>query len=240
MLNASGNISSKITAALGSLGIQIDSRVSSIFDEQAKTHLINDSRIVQDGDIFCAVIGNEQDGKQYIDSAIANGAAMVIAQCQQQAQHGDISWQNSTCQTNDSEERKIKAESIPVIQFYQLAYHLFEIWPELVIYGICGFTNDRAGNETISHYWLEVEGLAIDITGDQYNLIDDVDLNSDIVGCRPFKPVCVAKIGKDVQYRLFDIVDRDRYVSGFPMVGEDFIELMKIGYSQLIGQELCL
>ena len=144
----------------------------------------------------------------------------------------------------DKESTELVTEDFPImnckLSSLLLAYHLFEIWPELVIYGICGFTNDRAGNETISHYWLEVEGLAIDITGDQYNLIDDVELNSDIVDCRPFKPVCVAKIGKDVQYRLFDIVDRDRYVSGFPMVGEDFIELMKIGYSQLIGQELCL
>ena len=58
--------------------------------------LTNDSRSIADsagtGDIFCAIIGHEQDGRQYIESAINSGAKLVLSECKNESEHGDISY----------------------------------------------------------------------------------------------------------------------------------------------------
>jgi len=73
--------------------------------------LVNDSRITAEGDIFCAIIGHDQDGRLYIDKAIAQGAKLVLADCESQSKHGDIS---------------IVANTL-VINFYQLNQQLFRL-----------------------------------------------------------------------------------------------------------------
>jgi UDP-N-acetylmuramoyl-L-alanyl-D-glutamate--2,6-diaminopimelate ligase len=122
MSNKSKNMSSIIISALAKFDIKIASDLLSQVNFKNNCQLINDSRTVNAGDIFCAVIGSEQDGKQYIDGAISNGAAMIIAQCQQTKNHGDISWTDNTERASHCQE-----QSIPVIQFYQLGYHLFDL-----------------------------------------------------------------------------------------------------------------
>ena len=42
--------------------------------------LHNDSRAIVEGDIFCAIIGHDQDGRQYIEQAINQGAKLVLAE----------------------------------------------------------------------------------------------------------------------------------------------------------------
>ncbi|MBU2894842.1 UDP-N-acetylmuramoyl-L-alanyl-D-glutamate--2,6-diaminopimelate ligase [Colwellia sp. D2M02] len=73
--------------------------------------LVNDSRTVSEGDIFCAIIGHDQDGRAYISKAINQGAKVVITQCETQAEHGDIYLEENT----------------PVVKFYQLNEHLFRL-----------------------------------------------------------------------------------------------------------------
>ncbi len=43
-------------------------------------HLVLDSRAVQPGDVFVALKGSQRDGREFIDSAIANGASLVFAE----------------------------------------------------------------------------------------------------------------------------------------------------------------
>ncbi|MBU2870224.1 UDP-N-acetylmuramoyl-L-alanyl-D-glutamate--2,6-diaminopimelate ligase [Colwellia sp. E2M01] len=73
--------------------------------------LHNDSRRIQSNDIFCAIIGHEQDGRQYIEKAIKKGAKLVIAECENSVEHGEVSLINT----------------VAVVNFYQLNQHLFSL-----------------------------------------------------------------------------------------------------------------
>jgi len=81
--------------------------------------LTNDSRSISKGngigDIFCAIIGHAQDGRQYIEKAIENGARLVLSECEDEAEHGGIHYLDS-----DSEQ-------VAVISFYQLNIKLFAL-----------------------------------------------------------------------------------------------------------------
>lgn len=101
-------------------------------DEIDSVNLVNDSRQVQAGDIFCATAGSEQDGRQYIDKAIKNGAVLVLAQCQKSQQHGNIITKHFVRQKDsavfETREKSISAHiSIQVVQFFNLNQHLFEL-----------------------------------------------------------------------------------------------------------------
>ncbi|WNC68073.1 UDP-N-acetylmuramoyl-L-alanyl-D-glutamate--2,6-diaminopimelate ligase [Thalassotalea nanhaiensis] len=71
-----------IANALAKFDINID-------DIESK-HLVNDSRFVEAGDIFAAVTGTFSEGNEYIKSAVAKGASLVIAQCKNSNEHGTI------------------------------------------------------------------------------------------------------------------------------------------------------
>lgn len=79
--------------------------------------LTNDSRRITDekgrGDIFCAIIGHAQDGRQYIDNAIVSGAKLVLSEGETESEHGNIRY----VQCGNSQ--------IAVISFYQLKQKLF-------------------------------------------------------------------------------------------------------------------
>jgi UDP-N-acetylmuramoyl-L-alanyl-D-glutamate--2,6-diaminopimelate ligase len=81
----------------------------------ASTRLTNDSRAMQPGDVFCAVIGEQQDGRDYINQAIAAGASCVLAQCEETSQHGVISHQIHA------------GQPITIVQFFQLNLHMFAL-----------------------------------------------------------------------------------------------------------------
>jgi UDP-N-acetylmuramoyl-L-alanyl-D-glutamate--2,6-diaminopimelate ligase len=76
--------------------------------------LVNDSRMVDKGDIFCAIIGHDQDGRAYIDKAVSQGAKFVLAECDSEDAHGH--YQVLTDSNNTI-----------VISFYQLNANLFNL-----------------------------------------------------------------------------------------------------------------
>ncbi|MEW6994205.1 UDP-N-acetylmuramoyl-L-alanyl-D-glutamate--2,6-diaminopimelate ligase [Colwelliaceae bacterium MEBiC 14330] len=76
--------------------------------------LQNDSRAVKQGDIFCAIIGHQQDGRNYIEKAIINGAKLVLTECENSNQHGKI-------------EQASGVDNIVMVSFYQLNSHLFNL-----------------------------------------------------------------------------------------------------------------
>ena len=81
--------------------------------------LTNDSRSISNktgtGDIFCAIIGHAQDGRQYVEKAIASGAKLVISECENEAEHASIRYID------------VAKEQIAVISFYQLNKKLFAL-----------------------------------------------------------------------------------------------------------------
>ena len=76
--------------------------------------LHNDSRAIEPGDIFCAIIGHSQDGRQYINKAITQGAKLVITECEKASEHGNI--------TNHAMNNEVT-----IVSFYQLNQHLFTL-----------------------------------------------------------------------------------------------------------------
>jgi len=78
-------------------------------------HLVNDTRELTAGNIFCAVQGSQQDGSRYIDDAIKEGCQVIIAECSKAAQHGSI-----TTQT-------VANKKIVQIAFYQLNKRLYAL-----------------------------------------------------------------------------------------------------------------
>jgi len=70
--------------------------------------LSNDSRDIKTGDIFAATIGSLSDGRAYIDNAIALGASLVLAQCEDINAHGKVEYK----------------QTVPVVQFFELHQHL--------------------------------------------------------------------------------------------------------------------
>lgn len=96
-----------IASALAEFDISIDHLTTN--------NMVNDSRAVQKGDVFCAIIGTVQDGREYIDQALNNGAGLIIVQCQLAQQHGNIMYKSSA---------KLGGKT-PVVQFYQLDKKLF-------------------------------------------------------------------------------------------------------------------
>lgn len=83
--------------------------------------LINDSRVLRSGDVFCAVIGELQDGRCFIDQAIDAGAACVLIQCEQAGDHGKISYREQSNQDIDA------GAACALVQFYQLNQHMFAL-----------------------------------------------------------------------------------------------------------------
>ena len=73
--------------------------------------LHNDSRKIVEGDVFCAIIGHDQDGRQYITKAIKQGAKFIIAECESKTEHGEISLSGA----------------VVTVKFYQLNQHLFSL-----------------------------------------------------------------------------------------------------------------
>ncbi|NMP15771.1 UDP-N-acetylmuramoyl-L-alanyl-D-glutamate--2,6-diaminopimelate ligase [Thalassotalea sp. Y01] len=93
------------------LGLGIDLAATGFVDNHCR-NLVNDSRQVNANDIFAAVIGTQKDAKQFIDTAVQNGAALVIYQCQQPQQHGQVTMLEGA------------SGQVPSVAFYQLAKQL--------------------------------------------------------------------------------------------------------------------
>ncbi|MCF3193422.1 hypothetical protein [Pseudomonas bubulae] len=119
------------------------------------------------------------------------------------------------------------------------AYHALQKWPSIVIHGVSGRAINHDGDNTISHYWLEYKEVAIDLTADQYNLIEEKQLNREILINRPFKPVSTGRIDNMQNYKLFNISCRDTYTFGLPELAEDFIHDLHASYEALGGLTLC-
>ncbi|CTQ12320.1 hypothetical protein ACQX7J_20250 [Klebsiella pneumoniae] len=136
----------------------------------------------------------------------------------------------------DKHKTSLVTDSFPVmnckLSSMLLSYHFLQLYPELVIKGISATTGK---DDQISHFWLEIGDIVIDITGDQYNIIGDKELNNKIINSRPFPTVHVAYKKYSYLYKIFKNREEEYLVSGFPTIKESFIEKMRRGYSQLLN-----
>jgi UDP-N-acetylmuramoyl-L-alanyl-D-glutamate--2,6-diaminopimelate ligase len=115
--------------------------------------LVNDSRLASNLSIFCAVMGSQADGRQYIDSAVASGCPMIIAQCHSMAQHGNIL------------ERGVGEKKVPVVQFFELDKHLSKLaqcyygYPHhaLKMVGVTGTNGKTSTSQIIANSFMALD-----------------------------------------------------------------------------------
>lgn len=100
-----------------------------------------------------------------------------------------------------------------------LCHHYLELWPSIEVVGVGGAAKD---NDAITHYWLEVNGIAVDITGDQYNLIENKYLSSSIIQSRPYPSVTASEIEDCLNYSLFRVSYKDVFTKGLQDIHGDF------------------
>lgn len=113
-----------------------------------------------------------------------------------------------------------------------LAHHLLIIWPELKFKGVGGVAGKF---QEITQYWLEVNNVIIDITSDQYNMLEDRELNDAIIQHRPFNKFNVESKDDSHLYQLFDLSYKNLFQKGFPTFAEDLIENIETDYASLVS-----
>lgn len=114
-------------------------------DDVNRANLVNDTRALQTGDVFCAVIGTIQDGREYIEQALTAKCAMVIEETQSAATHGKLTYRANS-----------DGKLVPVLAYYQLNNTLFSVakvfygqpQQQLNIIGITG-TNGKTSTSQI-------------------------------------------------------------------------------------------
>jgi len=79
--------------------------------------LVNDTRKVKTGDVFCAVIGSQKNGNDFIVQAVKSGSSLIISECKSADQHGQV-----TFLPVEGSTRKI-----PQVSFYKLNEQLFSL-----------------------------------------------------------------------------------------------------------------
>jgi hypothetical protein len=143
-------------------------------------------------------------------------------------------------QSCDPEATELVIDDFPVMSCKLtsmiLVYHFLKLYPDIEIIGVGGA---RPDNCSITHYWIEIEGMVIDITGDQYNLIDDDELDGFIISLRPYSPIHVAKIENSFLYDLFKVSYVEKFTKGLPDISESFVEKLECSYLQLTSLEKC-
>ncbi len=109
-----------------------------------------------------------------------------------------------------------------------LAYHIFHISKDVEINYVAGF-----GKNMVSHVWLEIEDHVFDITGDQFNLIEDEQLYEEILANRPYPNVHIEKCSKTYLYKLFERTERMQLDPEFSTFKTSFIRKMESSYEFL-------
>lgn len=118
---------------------------------------------------------------------------------------------------------------------YLLAIHIFKCTNVEVIELICGYCEDWQGPEEISHYWLELDGMVLDITADQYNLIDNRFLDKSIIDGRPFLPLYCVEARVSPHKLLFTERERTRISRKFDLFTDEGLREWEVEYALIMA-----
>ena len=116
--------------------------------------LVIDSRVVKQSDIFCAVIGHQLDGRDYISAAIKQGASLMLVDTEQLEQHNLVEFD--------------KSSQVPLIYCYQLNKQLFTLaqayyqQPQkgLLMIGVTGTNGKTSVSQLIAQLFDACQGNA--------------------------------------------------------------------------------
>ncbi len=86
------------------------------------------------------------------------------------------------------------------------------------------FGESNMRNNRIGHWWVESEGILIDITADQFNLIEDNALSYKIKTNRPYLPVYCCYLEHAPHLKVFKPVLKERSTWNIAEISETYIE----------------
>ena len=81
-----------------------------------KANLVNDTRALMSGDVFCAVIGSLRDGREYTVQALSANCAMILQETTELSEHGKLTWLGQA-----------SGQETPVLSYFQLNDNLFNV-----------------------------------------------------------------------------------------------------------------
>lgn len=127
--------------------------------EQPVRSIVHDSRTVERGDLFVALVGTAQDGHRYIEQAIARGASAVVG--------SDVSYLHDVFKRLDASLKKVTLIAVPSTR-HALNWLLdaFYDYPtrDLEIVAVTG-TNGKTTTATLLYQLLTIHGVRAGLMG---------------------------------------------------------------------------
>lgn len=112
---------------------------------------------------------------------------------------------------------------------FLLAYHFNLTFKKFMVRGVSGKLKI---DNSVSHFWLEIDEFIIDITADQFN--DYFGRKALINKSGEFPKVIVEKRSSSDFYQLFTVVDKEVINFNSDEYGEDFMADMHYTYKYLL------
>lgn len=102
----------------------------SVYASLQTNRMTNDSRNITKNDIFCAVKGHDNDGRNFINKAVTQGASVIFRQCDTRAEHGALIIREASqfvVRDNIKEHASGFASHIIIVDIYALNEQLFTL-----------------------------------------------------------------------------------------------------------------
>lgn len=143
----------------GILPSTTDSELAAVLAELSLLDMKLDSRQVQQGDAFVALIGGQLDGRQFIHSAIEAGAVLVLSHAVEVEQHGQLTWLNNVAIISIYElDQKL---SLLAKRFYQ---NKLKVKSAMQVVGVTG-TNGKSTVTYLMASWAQLCGAKAAVMG---------------------------------------------------------------------------
>jgi len=140
----------------------------------------------------------------------------------------------SAMESCDKGSSTILTQSFPIMNCkfasLLLAFHYFQLLDDTEIICVTGY-----GESSVSHVWLEIGEYLIDITGDQYNMIDDIELSEAVIKYRAFPKIHIEKAAQSYLPRIFERTERLILKQDFSGFKTSFVSKIKRSHSLLIS-----
>ena len=94
-----------------------------------------------------------------------------------------------------------------------------------------GFSKKR--NDEIGHWWVETENFIIDLTADQFNLIDDDDLSYKIRIYRDYLKVYCCPKHEAPHYKVFSPIVKEAFIWDLSEIAEDYVDSLQVFYQHI-------
>lgn len=83
------------------------------------------------------------------------------------------------------------------------------------------------------HWWIESNGILVDITADQFNLIEDSALSYKIKSHRPYHRVYCLPKEEAPHHKVFKLVPKELWVWNEKSIGEIKLDVLRVIYRRL-------